>query len=111
MPWKRLDATEEDARWFRANAPRTIRYLLDENMDPDLGDYLRGRGHNVLTAEAAGLLKRGDDEVYAYARKEDRVILTCDPDFLDDRRHSPVGHPPSLCSALALRRATTWPSH
>ena len=49
-----------------------------------------------MTVDAAGLRGRGDDEVYALARKDDRILLTCDPDFLDDRRHPPRGHPPVI---------------
>src|SRR5437588_10915603 len=62
--------------------PRTIRFHLDENADPDVVEGLRRLGANVTTAQEAGLLRASDEEHLEFARGEERVIFTQDADFL-----------------------------
>lgn len=62
--------------------PRTIRFHLDEHVDPAIADGLRRRGINVTTTKEAGLISSADEEQLAYARKTGRVLVTFDADFL-----------------------------
>lgn len=61
---------------------RTIRFHLDEHVDPAIADGLRRRRIEVITATEAGLLGATDEVHLAAANAEQRVILTNDSDFL-----------------------------
>jgi predicted nuclease of predicted toxin-antitoxin system len=72
--------------------PRTIRFHLDEYVNPAVADGLRRRGINVTTTPGAGLLGADDTAHFAFAAAERRVIFTNDADFL--RMHDQgVDHP------------------
>ncbi|HJT31571.1 MAG TPA: DUF5615 family PIN-like protein [Pirellulales bacterium] len=60
----------------------TLRYHLDENVDPAVAAGLRGRGIDVTTANDAGLLGADDEEHVRFAVSEKRAIVTHDEDFL-----------------------------
>lgn len=72
--------------------PRTIRFHLDEHVDPAVADGLRRRGIDVTTTEDAGLLGEDDPVHIAFANSQHRVICTSDSDFV--RHHGAnVEHP------------------
>jgi hypothetical protein len=72
--------------------PRTIRFHLDELVDPAVADGLRRRGVDVTTTREAGLVEASDEEQLAFIRRENRVLFTEDADFL--RLHAAgVPHP------------------
>ena len=62
--------------------PRTIRFHLDEHVNPAVADGLRRRGIEVTTAAEAHLLGTDDTDHIAFAVAERRVIFTNDADFL-----------------------------
>jgi predicted nuclease of predicted toxin-antitoxin system len=62
------------------------RFYADENFPQQAVVILRERGLDVLTAQEAGKRGHPDENQLALARKLHRVLLTCDPDFLDERR-------------------------
>src|SRR6266498_1811198 len=62
--------------------PRTIRFHLDENVDPRIAAGLRLHGIDVTTTSEAGLLAASDLEQLDYIVREGRVIITQDTDFL-----------------------------
>ncbi len=62
--------------------PPTIRFHLDENIDPAIAGGLRRRGVDVTTSVDADLLRAGDEEQLIAARAEKRVLVTHDADFL-----------------------------
>jgi predicted nuclease of predicted toxin-antitoxin system len=59
-----------------------IRYHLDEHVDGAIARGLRDRGVDVTTARDAGLLGAPDAEHLEFAKRESRVIVTHDADFL-----------------------------
>lgn len=72
--------------------PRTIRFHLDEHVNPAVADGLRRRGIDVTTTPGAGLLGVVDTDHVAFAMAEGRVVFTNDDDFL--RLHDQaVDHP------------------
>lgn len=74
--------------------PRTIRFHLDENIDPVIADGLRRRGVEVTTTAESGLIGATDQMQLDYIRFEQRMIFTQDADFL--RLHA-AGEPhPSI---------------
>jgi hypothetical protein len=62
--------------------PRTIRFHLDEDVDPVIAQGLRRRGIDVTTSQHAGLLGALDPMQLAYAQSEGRVLFTHDDDHL-----------------------------
>lgn len=59
-----------------------ICFHLDENVDPVIAVALRRYGADVTTTIEAGLLGSDDETQLAFAKREDRVIVTHDDDFL-----------------------------
>ena len=70
------------------------RFYADENFPPNATAILRSRAR-VVTAQEAGLIGHPDENHITYARKNGRVLVTCDRDFLDERRH-PLIHCPAI---------------
>jgi predicted nuclease of predicted toxin-antitoxin system len=59
-----------------------IRFHLDEQVDVAVARSLRRYGVDVTTTIEAGLRTASDEEQLAYARREQRVLVTHDADFL-----------------------------
>ena len=64
----------------------SLRFHLDEHVNPAIAGALRRRGINVTTTAEAGLRDTDDQSQIAYAWRERHVIVTHDDDFL--RWHS-----------------------
>jgi hypothetical protein len=71
------------------------RFYADGNFPGEAVALLRAMGAKVQTAYAAGLTGRADESHVAYARKNGLVLLTCDRDFLNERRF-PLIHCPAI---------------
>lgn len=59
----------------------SLKLFLDEDSQAKrLVDLLRGEGHDVLTVNEVGLVRKPDSFVLEYARQEGRLLLTrnCD---------------------------------
>src|SRR4051812_30213012 len=54
----------------RRRMPRTIRFHLDEDVDPAVAEGLRRRGVDVTTSREVGLLGTLDTAQLAYAKTE-----------------------------------------
>lgn len=93
MPWEPIDVTDDEVRAATQLFAKRTRILIDENIPKEVADFLRGRGHNVTTVEEAGLAGHPDENVLGLAQKEDRLVLTHDDDFLDDRKFPPHRNP------------------
>lgn len=59
-----------------------IRFHLDEHVDPAVAMALRRAGIDVTTTVDAGLRTASDKDHVEFARVEERVIVTRDPDFI-----------------------------
>ena len=59
-----------------------IRFHLDENVDPDIALALRRSNIDVTTSQEVNLLAEGDLVQLDFARKESRILVTHDDDFL-----------------------------
>lgn len=59
-----------------------IRFHLDEHVDPDIAKALRRYGIDVTTTVEAGLRTLDDPDHLDFIRREGRVVVTHDADFL-----------------------------
>ena len=94
MPWKAIPRSSKQERsvFLRENKKRA-RFLVDESVDPAVADMLRQSGWNATHVGEVGLLGHPDENVLAHAQREDLILLTHDPDFLDDRKFPPHRNP------------------
>ena len=92
MPWKQLELTEDD-RYALATLEEKTRFLTDENMNAEVVRFLRAHGWNVKSVDDVGLRGHSDEDVLAFAHREDRILLTHDRDFLNDRQFPPTRNP------------------
>ena len=74
---------------------KVSKFLADENLDAEAVQAIRNIGWSVKTVRDAGIAARSDEVVWATARKEDRVLLTTDKDFLDEQRF-PIRQSPGV---------------
>lgn len=93
MPWRPLPpGSKADLAEARRNLRKT-EFLVDENVDVAVVGWLRENRWNAVHVANVGLSGRDDEEVFSYAYREDRMLLTHDPDFLDNRRFPPHRNP------------------
>jgi predicted nuclease of predicted toxin-antitoxin system len=71
------------------------RFLADENFPEPAIKLVRTMGGKIQTADVAGLKGHPDENHIAYARRNGLALLTCDRDFLDERRF-PLVHCPAI---------------
>jgi predicted nuclease of predicted toxin-antitoxin system len=62
------------------------RFLIDESLGVEAARVISDHGLDAIYVGDVGLAGRSDEDVAAYAKREGRIILTHDRDFLDDRR-------------------------
>ena len=60
----------------------TVRFYFDEHIGHAIAKGMRRRGIDVLTLTEAEMLGASDEEHMAFARSQQRVIVTHDDDFL-----------------------------
>jgi len=84
MGWVELPKTADDDKAWRT--ARKTRFLVDENLGPEVTELLRSWDPSVTDVFEEGLVGRSDEDVFAFAWREKRVLLTHDDDFLDDAR-------------------------
>ena len=58
-----------------------MRFLADVGVDQRVVDWLREQGHEVAHLRDEGLHRMADEDVFAKAIAEDRIVLTFDLDF------------------------------
>jgi predicted nuclease of predicted toxin-antitoxin system len=88
MGWRRIDHAISDEAFadFERDFKRKARFLIDESLGVEAARVIRALGWNAVYVGDVGLGGKSDEDVFAFGWKEDRIILTHDEDFLDDRR-------------------------
>ena len=84
-----------------------MRLKLDENLPPDLAEFLRTQGHDALTIWDQSLQGSPDPSVAEVCKREDRVFVTLDLDFADIRAYPPEQYP----GLIVLRVANQSRAH
>jgi predicted nuclease of predicted toxin-antitoxin system len=59
-----------------------MRFLLDENVSHRVASHLKAAGHDAVHVSEIGLTSTEDFVILARARDEDRVLISCDHDFV-----------------------------
>ena len=60
-----------------------MRFLLDVGVAPSIGARLRNVGHDVVHLSEQGLERLPDDQIFAKAAAEARIVITFDLDFAE----------------------------
>jgi predicted nuclease of predicted toxin-antitoxin system len=92
MPPKKKEA-DEVLKYVARKAK--VRFFADENFPMRAVEILRAMGAKVLTVQEAGTRRHPDENHAAFALREGLILLTCDRDFLDNRRF-PLVHCPAI---------------
>ena len=79
-----------------------MRFLLDNNLSPELAEPLRTAGHDVVHVRDIGLQRATDETVIDAARTDGRVLVRADTDFCTLLARSHDRAP----SFLLMRRAS-----
>lgn len=59
-----------------------MRFLTDENIAVSIVKFLRNKGFDVKDVKEESLYGSSDKDIFELAKKEDRIILTHDKDFM-----------------------------
>ena len=90
-------------------------FLLDEDVPSAVGRALTSAGHDVIEVRATNLRGRADEEVLAYAKVKNAILVTRDLGFANELRFPAETHsgilllrfPPHMhASALAAEVAS-----
>ena len=69
-----------------------MRVKLDEDLPLGIAIELRARSHDVHTVGEEGLTGRADEDIWQASRREDRILITQDLDFSDNRKFQLGSH-------------------
>lgn len=59
-----------------------MRFLFDENLSYRVSSHLKAAGHDAVHVSEIGLTSTDDEVILARARAEDRILVSCDHDFV-----------------------------
>jgi predicted nuclease of predicted toxin-antitoxin system len=83
MPWRPLQNPTEA---LGDDLKKKTRILVDESLGRAIGERLQEEGYNAVFVNDVGLSGHSDEDIFAYAWREKRMLWTHDRDFLDDAR-------------------------
>ncbi len=87
MSWKPVPKPSKDESAALRELEGKARFLVDENLGQSIVEDIRQLGLNVRGVAEVGLSGHPDENVFAFARRENRILLTKDRGFLNERRY------------------------
>jgi uncharacterized protein DUF5615 len=82
--WKRVELPpDKEMAEFVRDQRGKARFLVDESLGPAVAGVLRGAGWNAKFVAEVKLAGHSDEDVLAFAHRDDRILLTPDADFLE----------------------------
>jgi len=69
-----------------------MRFKTDENIHPEVAEYLQKQGHDALTVWDQRLNGRDDPTIAGVCQSEGRALITLDVGFADIRAYPPDQH-------------------
>ena len=66
-----------------------MRFKTDEDLDPEVAEFLQDQGHDAVTVWDEGLQGSHDARIVETCRNESRALLTLDAGFGDLRAYPP----------------------
>lgn len=83
-----------------------MRFLADMGVDVRVVAWLRQQGHDAVHLREAGMHRAPDQQVFALALSEDRIVLTFDLDFGEIAALSPRQSARVILFRLSNARST-----
>ena len=68
------------------------KFLLDENIPPAIGDFLRKKGFDVEDVWGLGKSGATDEDLIAIASEKERILVSFDKHFADIISYPPGNH-------------------
>ena len=63
--------------------PQDVKFLLDENVSNNLKKLLLSKGYDAITVQELNRRRVKNSELVEIARKERRILITYDKDFIE----------------------------
>ena len=78
-----------------------MRFMLDNCVDAELGNYLRQHGHDAFTAADVGISDANDDTISVAAQERGAALISHDIEFSRVRRRRTIGqHRKTFCVSV-----------
>jgi predicted nuclease of predicted toxin-antitoxin system len=58
-----------------------LRFLIDNALSPVFPKQLQNNGHDAIHVRDLGMQTCSDEEIFDFAQKEERIIVSADTDF------------------------------
>jgi predicted nuclease of predicted toxin-antitoxin system len=68
-----------------------VRFLIDQDVDAAVGQMLRRRGHECLTASQIGLSEAEDDDLGVWADQHEAALVSTDRQFGRRKMKNAIG--------------------
>jgi predicted nuclease of predicted toxin-antitoxin system len=87
LPDPKLSKKEEaELEAYVRSKKRKLRFYIDADVPRQAVEILRERGLNILTAAEVRRKHDPDENHLAKAQRENRILITCDRDYLNERK-------------------------
>jgi Domain of unknown function (DUF5615) len=77
--WAELDISKTEIDDFTRGFSKKSRFIVDENLGEELAIELRRLRFNAVFVGDVGLKRHSDEDVFAFAWRDDRIIFDVRP--------------------------------